>query len=101
MNFKQESLGIRVLIKPSVLKETESGIIVGIDPRKSAIEADRGEVFMVGSSAWGDWTVKPDIKPGDKVFYSKYGAKTIKPDPKSDDYLVIANDVDILVGYSE
>ena len=101
MKFKPNSLGNRVLIKPKVEKVSAGGIVLSRDTRVSAIEADRGEVFMIGPQAWYDLPDKPEIAIGDMVFYSKYGAKTIKPDPTSDDYLVICNDMDVLAGYSE
>ena len=100
MNFNQETLGQRVLIKPFIETVSKGGILISRDERSQAINTDRGEVFMVGPSAWYDLPVKPDLKPGDKVFYAKYGAKVIK-DEKSDTFYIICNDQDVLLGYSE
>lgn len=98
--FKQESLANRVILKPKIEKETKSGIVIARDERSQAVNTDQGEIFMVGPECWYDFKVKPDLKPGDKVYYSHYGAKILKPED-SEDFFIICNDVDILVGYSE
>jgi co-chaperonin GroES (HSP10) len=54
---------------------------------------------MIGPSCW-DNMERPDIKVGDLVYYARYGAMTIKPEG-SEDFLILANDEDILVGYTE
>lgn len=100
MNFKQETLGVRLILKPFIEKESKGGILIARDERSQAINTDKGEVLMVGDSAWYDKPVKPDIKPGDKVYYAKWGAKVLK-DEDTGDYYIICNDEDILVGYSE
>lgn len=98
MRFLRETLGERVLIKPYVEKVSKGGILISRDTRSQAINTDRGEVFMVGPSAWYDLPEKPPIKVGDKVFYSHYGCKSIKV---GEDFLIVANDKDILIGYVE
>lgn len=100
MKFSQETLAERVLLKPFIETETKGGILIARDERSQAINTDRGEVFMIGPSAWYDLPNKPDLKPGDKVFYSKYGAKVIK-DEVTNEFYIICNDKDILVGYGE
>ena len=96
--FLEKTLAERVIIKPLVTKTSKGGIILSQDERSQAINADRGEVFLIGPMAWYDLPEKPDIKVGDMVYYSKYGAKTIKPEG-SEDFFIICNDRDILVGY--
>ena len=98
--FLEKTLAERVIIKPLVAKKSKGGIILSQDERSQAINADRGEVFLIGPMAWYDLPEKPDIKVGDKVYYSKYGAKTLKPEG-SEDFFIICNDKDILVGYKD
>lgn len=98
MIFKQETLAERVLLKPLIEKVSKGGIVIARDGRTQAINTDRGEVFMIGPNAWYDLPTKPDIRVGDKVFYSHYGAKTIQV---GDEFLIIANDKDVLVAYTE
>jgi len=100
IQFQQASLGNRVLLKPKIEKETKSGIVIARSERDQAINTNQGEVFMIGPACWEDFTNKPDIKVGDNVYYARFGGMTIKPDEESD-FLVICNDVDILVGYKD
>jgi len=100
MKLLEKTLANRLILKPKVEKETKSGIIISRDERKLAIDSDQGEVFMIGPQAWYDLPEKPDIKVGDTVYYARYGAKTIKPDG-FEDFLVICNDDDVLVGYTD
>jgi len=99
VKFRPETLVYRVILKPFVEKETKSGIIISTDARTQAINTDRGEIVMFGNQAWKDYgCVESPFKVGDKVYYAKYGAKTIKPEG-SEDFLILCNDEDILVGY--
>jgi co-chaperonin GroES (HSP10) len=98
MKFIAETLAERVLLKPFIEKQSKGGILIARSERTQAINTDRGEVFMIGPQAWYDLPQKPTIKVGDKVFYSHFGAKTIKV---GEDYIIICNDKDILVGYEE
>lgn len=100
MNFRQDTLGVRVILKPFIEKESKGGILIARDERSQAVNTDKGEVLMVGDSAWFDKPVKPNLKPGDKVYYAKWGAKLLKDD-ESGEFYVLCNDEDILVGYSE
>jgi co-chaperonin GroES (HSP10) len=99
IQFNQKSLGHRVILKPRIEKETKSGIVIARDERSQAVNTNQGEVFMIGPSCW-DNMEKPDIKVGDLVYYARYGAMTIKPEG-SEDFLVLCNDEDLLVGYTE
>lgn len=99
MKFKQSSLAERVVLKPYIEKESKGGIIIARDDRSQAVNTDRGEVYMIGPLAWYDLPEKPDIKPGDTVFYSRYGAKLIK-DEETGEMFMLMNDKDILVGYT-
>jgi co-chaperonin GroES (HSP10) len=58
----------------------------------------KGEVMYIGPMAWYDLPEKPDVKVGDNVYYSKYGAMVIKVEGM-DSFLVICNDKDVLVAY--
>lgn len=98
IKFKESSLGNRIILKPLIEKMSKGGIHIARDERSQAVNTDQGEVFMVGPQCWYDFPSKPDIKPGDKVYYSKYGAKVLKPDGV-EDFLVICNDTDILVAF--
>lgn len=102
MKFNQNSLDVRVILKPYILpKKSASGIdLSAVSDRTQAINTDKGEIFMIGPNAWHESPVKPDLKPGDMVYYSKYGAKVLK-DEKTDELYIICNDLDILAGYSE
>lgn len=98
MQFKESSLGVRLILKPFIEKVSKGGIHIARDERSQAVNTDRGEVLAIGPQAWYDLPRKPDIKRGDKVFYSKYGAKVLKLD-ESDDFYIICNDEDILVAF--
>ena len=94
MKFRPETLVYRVILKPHIEKETKSGIVIARDERSQAINTDKGTVVFVGPKA------ECDVKPGDKVYYAKYGAKVLKDEINSDFY-IICNDEDILVGYED
>jgi co-chaperonin GroES (HSP10) len=99
VQFNQESLAERVILKPLIEKVSKGGIVISTDDRKQAINTNQGEVVMIGPMAWYDLPEKPKLKPGDKVYYAKYGAMVLKADGM-EDFLVICNDKDILVGYT-
>lgn len=100
MNFRPETLVHRVILKPHIETETKSGIVIARDERSQAINTDRGTVLMFGPQAWTDFGCDdPPVKIGDKVIYARYGAKVIKDD--DDNFYVLCNDEDILVGYSD
>lgn len=98
--FRQETLGNRVIIKPKIEKQTASGIVIARDERSQAINTDMGVVVMIGPAAWEELEAKPDLKVGDWVYYAHYGAKTIKP-KDSEDFYIICNDRDVLVGITQ
>lgn len=98
MKFRQDTLGIRVVLKPFIETTTKGGIVVARDERSQAINTDKGEVLMVGDAAWYDKPVKPNVKAGDKVYYAKWGAKVIR-DEDNGDFYIICNDEDVLAGY--
>ena len=102
MKFKPNTLGFRLILKPEgVKKMSEGGIdMSAVSLRTQAVNTDKGEVFMIGEAAWFDKPLKPDVKVGDLVFYSKYGAKTIQDPENPDEFYVLLNDEDILVGYT-
>lgn len=99
MKFNQASLDVRVILKPLVLKSKAGIDLSAVSDRHQAINTDKGEIFMIGPAAWYDRPIKPDLKPGDTVYFSKYGAKVLK-DEETGDLYTICNDDDILVAYS-
>jgi co-chaperonin GroES (HSP10) len=102
MKFKPNTLGVRCILKPEGVKKMSAGGIdlSSISLRTQAINTDKGVVFMIGESAWYDKAIKPDIKVGDLVFYAKYGAKTVQNPEDPEDFFILLNDEDILVGYT-
>jgi len=91
---KFEPTGHRVLLKPDIKTKTESGIVLHYDERRAANECDTGIVIAIGPTAWmGFGDGRPWCKVGDRVYFSKYGAKVLKDE---DDFYVICNDDDIL-----
>lgn len=100
MKFRAETLVHRVVIKPFIQKQTESGILIARDERSQAVNSDRGEIYMIGPKAWKDFGLdEPPVKVGDMVYYAKYGAKVLK-DEKTEELFILCNDEDILVGYT-
>ena|SRR3990167_373253 len=104
MKFLVETLGSRVILKPFVETMSKGGIAIARDTRSQAINTDRGEVVAIGPQAWYDLPSKPELKTGDKVYYSHYGAKILRNEAQSDSnasdaFFIICNDTDILVGY--
>lgn len=100
IKFNESSLAERVILKPFVEKVSKGGIHIARDKRSQAINTNQGEVMFIGPMAWYDLPEKPSIKIGDKVYYAKYGAMVLEVDGY-EDFLVLCNDKDILVGYTE
>lgn len=100
VKFKESSLAERLILKPLIEKTSKGGIVIATDDRKQAINTNQGEVVMIGPMAWYDLPEKPDVKVGDKVYYAKYGALVLKVDG-NEDFFVLVNDKDILVGYTD
>ncbi len=103
MKFKQDTLGWRLILRPlDVKKMSEGGIdLSAISERTQAINSDKGEILMIGDSAWDTLKVKPNLKVGDKVFYAKYGAKTLQDPENKEVFYIMCNDEDILAGYTD
>lgn len=100
MKFRADTLGVRVILKPYIEKESKGGIIIARDERTQAINTDKGEVLLVGPDAWYDKPNRPNIKPGDTVFYAKWGAKMLQDPEDKESFYILCNDEDILVGYT-
>ncbi len=91
--MKIRPLQDRILVQPIREKEVrKSGIIIPDSAQEKPIE---GRVKAVGAGKVGEdgKRVKPDVKVGDKVLYSKYGGTEIKIE--GDDFLLMRED-DIL-----
>ena len=95
MNFKQETLAHRVLLKPFVEKESKGGILIARDERSQAVNTDKGEILLIGPDCQFGLS---KMAVGDKVMYAKWGAKLIK-DEDTGEFFILCNDEDILVGY--
>ncbi len=91
--MKIRPLQDRIMIQPILEKDVrKGGIIIPDSAKEKPIE---GRVKAVGAGKLGDdgKRVKPDVKVGDKVLYSKYAGTELKID--GDDYLLMRED-DIL-----
>ena len=91
--MKIRPLQDRVIVERIEAEEKSAGgIIIPDSAKEKPIE---GRVKAVGAGKLGDdgKRVKPDVKVGDKVLYSKYAGTELKID--GDDYLLMRED-DIL-----
>ncbi|TSC67542.1 MAG: chaperonin GroES [Parcubacteria group bacterium Gr01-1014_73] len=89
-------LGDRVLIKPIATDElatkTNSGIIIPDTVSKE--KPEQGKVLAVGEGRYEDGKlIKPRVKEGDRVLFSKYGYDEVKVD---DEELFIIKEENIL-----
>ena len=73
-------LGERVLVKPLPSEEKTKGGIVLPDTAKE--KPQEGEVIAVGSGKllYNGQRVPIDMKPGDKILFSKYAGNEVKID---------------------
>jgi len=90
MNLKP--LGDRVVIKQLEAEETtKSGIVL---PSQAKEKPQQAQVVAVGPGGVVDGKdVKMEVKPGDKVIYSKYAGTEVK---MGDDEYIIVKQSDIL-----
>lgn len=90
--MKLVPLGDRVVIKQLVAEETtKSGIVI---PGQSKEKPQQAEVVAVGPGGMVDGKeVKMEVKPGDKIIYSKYSGTEVKLD---DEEYIIVKQADIL-----
>ena len=89
MNLKP--LGDRVIVKAAEAETTtKSGLILADNAKE---KPTRGTVVAVGTGKWdedGEKRIALDVKVGDTVVYSKYGATEIKVD--GEEFLILRND---------
>lgn len=83
----------RILVRPikEEKEKTKSGII--IPATVTGERPEQGKVLAVGEGKWnedGDARIKPDVKVGDTVIFSKYGPDEIKVD--GEEYFIIRED---------
>lgn len=92
--MKISPLADRVVIEPIEEDETSASGIV-IPDTASKERPQKGKVLAVGPGKLGDDNerVKPEIKVGDTVLFSKYGPTEVKVDGKE---VLIASESDIL-----
>ncbi|HTP56797.1 MAG TPA: co-chaperone GroES [Candidatus Paceibacterota bacterium] len=90
--MKIKPLRDHVLIEPMKEEVRKGGIILPDTVHKERPE--QGRVIAVGEGRWEDGTlVKPVVKKGDVVLFTKYGPNQIKVD---DHEYLIAEEKDIL-----
>ena len=90
--MKLKPLCDRVVIKQLEAEETtKSGIVL---PSQAKEKPQQAEVVAVGSGGVVDGKeIKMEVKPGDKVIYSKYSGTDVK---LNDDEFIIVRQNDIL-----
>ena len=89
-------LGDRVLVKPidtdELATKTDSGIIIPDTVSKE--KPEQGRVLAVGDGRYDDGKlIKPRVKEGDRILFSKYGYDEIKIE---DEELFIIKEENIL-----
>ncbi len=92
--MKLKPLADNIVIKPKEREEkTEGGIL--LPDNNEETRPERGEVISVGPGKMdkNGQRIKPELKKGDEVIFTKYGPNEIKVDDK--EYL-IAKESDIL-----
>lgn len=91
--MKLVPLGDRVVLKPLEAENTtKSGIVL---PGQEKEKPQQAEVIAVGPGGVIEGKeVKMEVKPGDKVIFSKYSGNDVKMD--NDEKLVIVRQHDIL-----
>ena len=89
--MKLKPLGDRVVIKQLEAEEvTKGGIILAAQSKEKPQEA---EVVAVGPGTVVDGKeIKMEVKPGDKVIYTKYAATEVKLD-KEEFFVVRQSDI--------
>ena len=87
MTVKLNPLADRVVVKPLEEKEQKKGGIIIPDTAKE--KPQEGKVVAVGPGKLSDTgeRIKPDVKKGDRVLYSKYAGTEVTVD--GEEYLVI------------
>ena len=91
--MKIRPLNDRILVKRLEEEETTAGGIIIPDSAKE--KPAEGEIVAVGPGKQNDQgeRIAMDVKPGDRVLFSKYGGTDVKIE--GDDYLIMRED-DIL-----
>lgn len=91
-----KALGHRILLKVTIDKVTESGIVLAIDEKLHRTVMEEGVIVDIGPNAWKAFDGgEPWAKVNDRVIYSKYGGKFVVDPLTGEEYMVI-NDEDIL-----
>lgn len=96
-----EPLGHRVLVKVTLEKQTQSGLVLVRDERFAKAAEEVGIIIAIGPNAWKAFDGgEPWAKVGDKVVFSKYGGKIVEdpttPPDEDGSYFMVLNDEDIL-----
>ena len=88
--MKLKPLGDRILVKPAPKEEkTSSGLFISSGAQE---KPQQGEVIAVGAGKYNDKgeRIALDIKPGDQVYYGKFGGNEVKIE--GEDYLLLRAD---------
>ena len=90
--MKVKPLFDRVVLKPEAAQtKTQSGLII---PESTSEKPSLGKIISVGNGTGVDGKeTKMQVKPGDKVIYSRFGGIEFKAD---DEQLIIIKQTDIL-----
>ena len=85
--FSLKPLDDRIVVKVTEEEEkTSFGIVI---PDTAKEKPTEGEVIAVGPGKFEDGTRVPmDVKPGDKVIFSKYGGTEVKVE--GEEYLLLS-----------
>ena len=96
--------GHRLLVKPHKIEELDDTYkrakAAGIQLVESNLQleqsaVDKGEVLMIGDTAFKDFGGEPWVKVGDQVAFARFGGKLIE-NPVTKEKLLLLNDEDII-----
>ena len=97
MKYNIVPVGRNILVKPTGVKKTESGIILmdtTLDAEQRATTT--GTVLAVAPLAWNDLEdPTPWAKVGDVVIFKAHTGMRVKNKEEDEDFLLIMRDVDI------
>jgi len=89
--------GHRVVVRPEKVEEvTEGGLFIPKTIQDSEQRhVSRGEVLMIGPTAWNDFGGENWCDVGDTVVFAKYGGLTVE-DEETGEELRVLNDEDVV-----
>jgi co-chaperonin GroES (HSP10) len=101
--MKVKAIGHRVIVRPDPIEErTAGGIILNVNVDRERAAAQKGTVVDIGPLAWTNEVIfgknpKPWCVVGDRVFFARYGGKSINlaEEGLDDDFVFVLNDEDL------